>query len=123
MEIRVITKESLAKWIEEKAAAIIDVRSNWASSQRKIPGAVHKPADHVEDWAGDLDPQTPLVIYCSSPKETDSRAVAGALEAAGFKAVSVLSGGWWVWDTAGFPTEKREKDPLPRGVVPGVTKP
>jgi rhodanese-related sulfurtransferase len=123
MAVDVIEKEKLAEKIREKAVFVVDVRSNWASSQRKIPGAVHKPADRVADWAKDLDPQKPVVVYCSSPKEAESRSVAGALEAAGVKAVSVLSGGWWVWDAAGFPTEKRQKDPLPRGVVPGVSKP
>ncbi|MGD8366502.1 MAG: rhodanese-like domain-containing protein [Desulfobacterales bacterium] len=123
MGIGVIEKEALAETIAGKKVAIVDVRANWASSQRKIPGAVHKPADRVADWAGDFDPKEPIVVYCASPKENDSRAVAGALEAAGFEDVSVLSGGWWVWDTAGLPTGKRKKDPLPRGVIPGVTKP
>lgn len=123
MTVQQIDKETLKKRLDEKGIVIIDVRANWASSRRKIPGAVHETPDDVSEWAGRYDPNQPVVVYCATPQEAESRSVAAALAAEGFADVSVLSGGWWVWKTSDFPTEKREKDPLPKGVVPGVGRP
>jgi rhodanese-related sulfurtransferase len=123
MDAKRIDKETLAERIGEKNLTIIDVRANWAASEQKIPGAVHESVDRVSDWSGRYDPSQPTVVYCSAPKEADSRTAAEALAEAGFEDVSVLSGGWWVWKTTGLPTERREKQPLPKGVVPGAGKP
>ena len=123
MGVQQIDKQNLADRLGEKEISIVDVRANWASSARKIPGAVHETANRVSEWAGRYDPALPVIVYCSAPGEADSRRVAEALDNAGFRNVSVLSGGWWVWESAGFPTEKRQKEPLPEGVVTGVGKP
>lgn len=123
MAITQINKEKLSERLGEKGLTIIDVRANWPESRRKIPGAVHEPAEGVADWAPRYDPEKPVVVYGASPKDADSRGVAAGLDEAGFSDVSVLTGGWSVWQTADMPMEKRAKDPLPRGVVPEVGKP
>ena len=123
MTVKQISKEQLRERLGERGLTIIDVRANWPESQRKIPGAVHESAEAVADWASRYDPEKPVVVYGARPKDADGREEAADLVAAGFSDVSVLTGGWPVWQTAEMPAEKRAGDPLPKGVVPGVGKP
>ena len=123
MAVKQISKEQLRDRLGEKGLTIVDVRANWAESRQKIPGAGHERAEEVSEWAFRYDPEKPVVVYGASPKDADSRKVAADLEASGFSDVSVLTGGWSVWQAAEMPMEKRTKTPLPKGVIPGVGKP
>jgi rhodanese-related sulfurtransferase len=123
MAVKKINKEELSRRLGERDLIIVDVRANWSESLTKIPGAVHGAAEAVSDWASRFDPERPVVVYGASPNDADSREAAEGLEAAGFSDVAVLAGGWPVWQAAEMPIEKRAKDPLPKGVVPGVGKP
>jgi rhodanese-related sulfurtransferase len=121
-EVGTITKEELAKHLEDGSLVVIDVRINWDASQRKIKNAVRQDPHAVDDWKDHYDRSQPIVLYCSSPRDQTSREVAGRLQAAGFEHVRVLTGGWFVWKTAGLATQRRLKEPLPEGFVKDVIK-
>ena len=123
MTVRRISKEDLMSRLDEPQSIIIDLRSNWAGSALKIRRAKRENPDDIESWVNNYPKSTELNLYCSSPGEKDSLRVAETLTAAGFESIGVLSGGWAVWETSGLPTEKRIPDPLPKGVVPNVSKP
>ena len=123
MTVRRITKEDLTSRLDDPQIIIIDLRSNWAGSALKIRRARRENPVDIEPWMDNYPKATELILYCSSPGEKDSLRAAEALTAAGFENIAVLSGGWAVWETAGLPTEKRIPDPLPKGVVPNVSKP
>jgi rhodanese-related sulfurtransferase len=117
-----MSKEELAERLGQPDIRIIDVRANWEMSRQKIKGAVHQEPGDMETWINRYDPSDTLIVYCSSPNEKESRLVAESLDAAGFSNIFVLGGGWVVWESAQFPTEKRIADPLPKGVIPNVEK-
>ena len=123
MAFRHITKEDLTSRLEDPQLFIIDLRSNWENSTLKIRRARRETPEDTNSWLADYPKKSEIVLYCSSPGEKDSLRIAEILSAAGFENVSVLSGGWAVWETAGLPMEKRISDPLPKGVVPNVGKP
>jgi len=123
MTFRRITKEELSSRLDDAQIVIIDLRSNWAGSTLKIRRARRQSPTDIASWAVNYPKATEMILYCSSPEESDSLRAADTLTAAGFENIFVLSGGWAVWETSGLPTEKRIPDPLPKGVVPNVGKP
>lgn len=123
MAFRRVTKEELTSRLDDSQIIVIDLRSNWAASSLKIRRARREDPADVESWMDDYPKETEIVLYCSSPGEEDSLRAAEILSAAGFESVSVLNGGWAVWETSRLPMEKRIPDPLPKGVVPNVGKP
>ncbi|CAB5082037.1 hypothetical protein D3OALGA1CA_4830 [Olavius algarvensis associated proteobacterium Delta 3] len=123
MAFRRVTKDELTSRLDDPQIIVIDMRSNWAGSSLKIRRARREDPADVESWMDSYPKGTEIVLYCSSPGEEDSLRAAERLSAAGFENVSVLSGGWAVWETSRLPMEKRIPDPLPKGVVPNVGKP
>jgi len=123
MAYRPVTKEDLTSRLDDPHVIIIDLRFNWANSTLKIRRARRENPLDLASWMDAYTKDSDIVLYCSSPGDKDSIRVAEALGSAGFTNVSVLAGGWAVWETAGLPTEKRIPDPLPKGVVPNVSKP
>ena len=123
MTVRRIAKEDLRSRLDDPQIVVIDLRSNWEGSVLKIHRARRENPADIDSWLDHYPKATEIVLYCSSPREEDSIQAAEILNAAGFESVSVLTGGWAVWETSGMPVEKRIPDPLPKGVVPNVGKP
>ena len=117
-----IYKEELSRHLDNDQVVIIDVRDNWAASDRKIKGAQREDPNQVDSWQEEYDRATPIVLYCSTPHEKTSRDVAKQMQAAGYKDIRVLSGGWVVWESAGLPTQRKLKEPLPEGLIKDVIK-
>ena len=95
---------------------IIDVRSSegYAASSTTIKGAIHFKVRKLRSRLiypplKDLPRDREIVTYCACPKDESSIAAAQILQAAGFKRVKVLQGGWQEWLRASGPVEPRVK--------------
>jgi rhodanese-related sulfurtransferase len=102
------------------APIVIDVRSEAAWSQGRIPGAVHVPnaqlADRVEEIAPDKD--AAIVVYCWGPGCNGSTRGALTLSTLGYTQVRELIGGFEYWSREGLATvsdsgrSRQAPDPL-----------
>lgn len=99
---------------------VIDVRSQAAWDQGRIPGAVHVPnadlAARAAEVAPDLDAE--VVVYCWGPGCNGSTRAALTLTLLGHRRVRELIGGFEYWAREGFATvgaggrARRDPDPL-----------
>jgi rhodanese-related sulfurtransferase len=92
---------------------LVDVRSDEAWAQGRVPGAVHMPYREIAARAPqEIDPSTPVVVYCWSPG--CNAGAKGAVEFAklGYS-VREMIGGYEYWVREGQPVENDE-GPLPR---------
>ena len=92
---------------------LVDVRGDEAWAQGRIRGAIHMPYREIAERAPrEIDPATPVVVYCWSPG--CNAGTKGAIEFAklGF-AVKEMIGGYEYWVREGQPTENDE-GALPR---------
>jgi rhodanese-related sulfurtransferase len=108
--------ELKAKVTSNHPVTIIDVRSSegYASSTTTIKGAIHFKVRKLRSRLTfpplkDLPKDREIITYCSCPKDESSIAAAQILQAAGFKRVRVLQGGWQEWLRANGPVEPRMK--------------
>ena len=95
---------------------IIDVRSSegYAASSTTVKGALHFELRRLKSRLTyppfkDLPKDREIVTYCACPKDQSSIAAAQILQAAGFKRVKVLQGGWQEWLRVSGPVEPRVK--------------
>jgi rhodanese-related sulfurtransferase len=114
-----ISKEQLAKMIEEDRLTVIDLRLNWETSTMKIKNAVHEDP-RTATWFVNYDRDQAIVLYCSTPEEKTSLDVARSLLEKGFTNVSVLNGGWFVWEASNLPVQRKIKEPVPEKLIKGV---
>jgi rhodanese-related sulfurtransferase len=92
---------------------LVDVRGEEAWAQGRLTGAVHMPYREIADRAPrEIDPSTPVVVYCWSPG--CNAGAKGAVEFArlGYS-VREMIGGYEYWVREGQPVENDE-GPLPR---------
>ena len=115
--VAMISADELKTKVESNhPVTIIDVRSSegYASSSTTIKGAIHFKVRKLRSrliYAAlkDLPKDREIVTYCACPKDESSIAAAQILQAAGFKRVRVLQGGWQEWLRANGPVEPRMK--------------
>jgi len=83
---------------------LIDARlpTAFAQDPELIPGAVRGPGDQVHDWALDVEPWRPAVVYCVKGHDV-GRAAAESLRAVGVDA-RALDGGLARWRAEGGAT-------------------
>ena len=92
---------------------LVDVRSDAAWAQGRIPGAVHMHYSEIAERAPrELDPALPVVVYCWSPGCNAGAKGAREFAALGWS-VREMIGGYEYWVREGQPTENDE-GPLPR---------
>ena len=109
-------EELKAKLANNNPVTIIDVRSSegYAASTSTIKGALHFKLRKLKSRLSfvplkDLPKDREIVTYCACPKDESSIAAAQILQAAGFKRVRVLQGGWTEWVKAGGPVDQKPK--------------
>ena len=119
-DIQQVSKEFLKDRIDDSDTIIIDVRLNWATSQLMISNARYEDPAQVATWADNYPKDKALILYCSTPDEKTSADVAAQLAEKGFTDVSILKGGWRMWESANFPTHDKLTDTRPKGVVTGI---
>lgn len=86
--------------LEKRLAAgdrllVIDVRDPWEHTEGHIPGSQLRPLGQIRTWAGELDKNAEIVVYCRSSAR--SGVAAKYLEANGFKHVKNMTGGIIAW--------------------------
>jgi rhodanese-related sulfurtransferase len=102
------------------AALVIDVRSDAAWSQGRIPGAIHVPNAELARRAREIAPEltTPIVVYCWGPGCNGSTRGALTLATLGYTQVRELIGGFEYWAREGLAVvsdvgrSRRAPDPL-----------
>ena len=115
--VEMISADDLkAKVTGNHPVTIIDVRSSegYAASSTTIKGALHFKVRKLRSRLTyppfkDLPRDREIVTYCACPKDQSSIAAAQILQAAGFKRVKVLQGGWQEWLRVSGPVEPRAK--------------
>ncbi len=98
---------------------LVDVRGDEAWAQGRVRGAIHMPYREIAERAPrEIDPSTPVVVYCWSPG--CNAGAKGAVEFAklGYS-VREMIGGYEYWVREGQPTENDE-GALPRVFDPQV---
>ncbi|MCR2811459.1 rhodanese-like domain-containing protein [Microbacterium sp. zg.Y1090] len=99
---------------------LVDVRSDAAWAQGRIPGAIHLPYRDIPARArGELDSAVPVVVYCWGPGCNAGTRGAREFAAAGFR-VREMIGGYEYWAREGQPIEN-DDGPLPRTLDPLTT--
>jgi rhodanese-related sulfurtransferase len=97
-----IAPDRAAELIRDSGATAVDVRTPEEHEAGHIAGDTPIPFDQLKDRAGDLDTETPLVLYCRSGDR--SGAAVQALRASGYDAYSI-DGGLLAWAEQGLPIE------------------
>lgn len=93
--------------------SLVDVRSDEAWAQGRIPGAVHMHYGEIAERAPkELDPSLPVVVYCWSPGCNAGAKGAREFARLGWS-VKEMIGGYEYWVREGQPTED-DRGPLPR---------
>lgn len=90
---------------------LVDVRYDDEWRAGHIDGAVHIPEDDLEDRAGELDRNRPVITVCRAGTRSDD--AAEWLRGQGFDAQS-LDGGMLAWKWAGLPISGKIVEPAPR---------
>ncbi|WP_247040622.1 rhodanese-like domain-containing protein [Arthrobacter rhizosphaerae] len=102
------------------APLVIDVRSDAAWSQGRIPGAMHVPNSDLAARASEIAPDlsAAIVVYCWGPGCNGSTRGALTLASLGYTGVRELIGGYEYWAREGFAVvtddgrSRRAPDPL-----------
>jgi rhodanese-related sulfurtransferase len=103
-----------------RAPVVVDVRSDAAWRQGRIPGSLHVPGSALSDRAAELlpDRDADVVVYCWGPGCNGSTRAALTLTRLGYTRVRELIGGYEYWAREGFATvsdagrSRRDPDPL-----------
>ena len=90
------------KELIESGAQVVDVRTAKEHGVSHIEGAAHIPLERLDEDAGQLDRDRPVVIYCRGGNR--SAVAAEAFQASGWDAHSI-DGGLVAWHEAGLPLE------------------
>lgn len=88
------------------APLVIDVRSDVAWSQGRIPGSVHVPNSELSTRAAEVAPDKDqaIVVYCWGPGCNGSTRGALTLASLGYTQVRELIGGFEYWSREGLAT-------------------
>ena len=81
----------------------VDVRMAREYDERRLPGSVSLPLNHLVERLESLSKQRPLLVYCAAGYR--SSIGASLLRLHGFDDVSEISGGIEGWQAAGLPVE------------------
>jgi hypothetical protein len=65
-QVPLVSQQTLKSWLKDPDLMIIDVRLfSYATSKRKIKGAVHQDPKAVATWAASLPQDKKIVLYCA----------------------------------------------------------
>lgn len=107
-----ISLERARKIFESQKAVFLDARYPAEYKGGRIAGAVNFPVDmfdeYFEELIEKLDPDDPLVIYCSGPDCDFSKMLAENLKMSGYTKLMLFEEGYPAWSDAGYPVEGKE---------------
>jgi hydroxyacylglutathione hydrolase len=95
-----------ASVLTDRGAVVVDVRTHDEWDSGHINGAMHIPLSYLEERAGEIPVDRPIVVQC----QTGSRSAIAAsiLERAGRKDVAHMVGGIVAWERAGCPVTRSD---------------
>jgi rhodanese-related sulfurtransferase len=96
-----LTTMQATQLINDRHAAVIDIRSADEFSKGSLPHARNIPANKIGERAGELKKDKPVIVVCANGKMA-GRAAAD-LRSRGLAEVYVLNGGLAAWREAGLP--------------------
>jgi membrane protein DedA with SNARE-associated domain/rhodanese-related sulfurtransferase len=98
-----ITVEELDQLLkQENPPTVIDVRSELAQQQGRIPGAMVLSDDDISALVINTELNSEVIIYCACPNEASAARLAKKLMERGYTRVRPLTGGIDAWVAAGF---------------------
>ena len=100
------TPQDLSHSIEAGEVKLLDVRSNDEWKEGHIEQAEHRFLGRLPEYLGELPSDEKFVVQCRSGAR--SAIAASVLQAAGFKNVVNLTGGYLAWKSAGLPSVKSQ---------------
>lgn len=92
----------------DAGAHLVDIRGVDEHARERIPGAICRPLDRIDDLPRD---GRPVVFHCRSGMRTAANAAVLA-KAAGSAPAYVLEGGLEAWRTAGQPVSTDRSQPI-----------
>ena len=106
---RISPEEANARALAGEPIVFVDARNPkaWASSDRKIPGAIRVPADDVDRHLNEIDRAATVICYCTCPNEESSSRVAQRLTEREYERVFALRGGFDAWVGSEYPVETK----------------
>src|SRR5438445_9717550 len=104
-QVSEVTPAELAKELQSRRPAVIDVREKDETDQGILPGAKQVPRGYlelrIEETIADRDAD--VVLYCAGG--TRSLLAGRTLQEMGYRKVRSLRGGYGAWKDAGLPVE------------------
>ena len=88
---------------DDGAPVLIDVRAPRERDQKRIPGSLSIPLNHLAERTSELPADRPLLVYCAGGYR--SSIAASLLQRHGFKHVGEIAGGITAWEAAKLPIE------------------
>jgi hydroxyacylglutathione hydrolase len=88
---------------DDGAPVLIDVRAPRERDQKRIPGSLSIPLNHLAERTSELPDDRPLLVYCAGGYR--SSIAASLLQLHGFKHVGEIAGGITAWEAAKLPIE------------------
>ena len=88
---------------DDGAPVLIDVRAPRERDQKRIPGSLSIPLNHLAERTSELPDDRPLLVYCAGGYR--SSIAASLLQLHGFKRVGEIAGGITAWEAAKLPIE------------------
>ncbi len=101
-ELEIASADAAERLSAASPVQLIDVREQHEREAGYIPGSSHIPLGDLPARVGELDQQTPVIVYCRVGAR--SLMAAQALSGAGFQAYS-LAGGILDWAASGHELE------------------
>jgi rhodanese-related sulfurtransferase len=104
-----VTVDAVKALVDDGDVYVIDARAVEVFEEGHIPGAINIPYDRLPEYFQYLTDTVPLdariVCYCRSLTCDFSDQLATELKIIGYTDISVFTGGWEEWQSAGHPEE------------------
>jgi len=102
-EVQEIDAKTLARWMQDGSAVLVDIREVNEWQAERIPGATLQPMSTLDPAKLTAPSGKKLILHCRSGKR--SLNVGQAMLAAGHKEAAHLTGGIIAWKEAGLPVQ------------------
>ncbi len=98
-----VASDRIAEAAPDRGPVLVDVRTPNERKQKRIPGSLSIPLNHLAERASELPANRPLLVYCAGGYR--SSIAASLLQRHGFTQVSEIAGGIAAWDAGHLPVE------------------
>jgi rhodanese-related sulfurtransferase len=98
-----VAAERMAAASGDRAPVIVDVRAPGERQQKRIPGSVGIPLNHLGERLSELPADRLLLVHCAGGYR--SSIAASLLQRHGFTQVGEIAGGIAAWETGKLPLE------------------